>query len=161
MKYALSLLFLCLFHFSHAQVASDSELFKTLYTQDSLLFGVGFNNCDISQFEALVGEDCRFFHDQSGMLKSKEAVVASIRDGLCKLNYRPRRELVEGSVQVFSLHDQGVLYGAIQTGEHRFYARYEDRPEELTSVARFTHLWLLKEKNWRLATVLSYDHRTP
>jgi hypothetical protein len=95
------------------------------------------------------------------MLKSKEAVVASIRDGLCKLNYRPRRELVEGSVQVFSLHDQDVLYGAVQSGEHRFYARHEDRPEELTSVARFTHVWLLEEGAWRLATVLSYDHRKP
>lgn len=141
-----------------AQVEENSELFQTLRTKDSLLFNLGFNTCDISQFRALVSEDMEFYHDQSGVTDSKDAFIASIENGLCKLNYKARRELVAGSLQVFPMHGNGQLYGAIQTGEHRFYAKYPDKKEVLTSTAKFTHLWLLEDGQWKLARVLSYDH---
>lgn len=142
-----------------AQVAQDSELFKTLKTLDSQLFESGFNKCDISQFEALVSDDFEFYHDQAGITRTKAEFVKSVRDGLCKLDYRPRRELVVGSLEVFPMYDKGALYGAIQTGEHRFFAIEKDKPEYLTSTGRFIHLWKLEKDVWRLVRALSFAHR--
>ncbi len=142
----------------YAQVDKSSELFKTLKTKDSLLFNVGFNTCDISQFENLVSDNFEFYHDKAGMTLSKSAFIASIKDGLCKLSYKPRRELVENTLQVYPLKKNGILYGAIQMGTHRFYAIEKDKPEYLTDVAKFTAVWLLENGNWKVSRELSYDH---
>ncbi len=141
-----------------SQVAPTSALFKTLQTNDSLLFEVGFNTCDITQFENLVSDDFEFYHDKSGITATKADFIASIRDGLCKMDYKARRELVENSLEVFPLENNGEIYGAIQTGNHRFYALEKDNPEYLTSEARFTHVWLLENGLWKLSRGLSYDH---
>ena len=119
---------------------------------------VGFNTCDITQFENLISDDFEFYHDRSGITSSKAAFIVSMRDGLCKMDYKARRELVENSLEVFPLENNGVLYGAIQTGNHRFYALEKDKPEYLSSVARFTHVWLLEDGLWKLSRGLSYDH---
>lgn len=146
---------------SFAQVDRTSDLYAALKAGDSLLFDVGFNTCDIGQFENLVSEDFEFYHDQSGMVSSKAEFIAGIKEGLCRLDYKPRRELTEGSLTVFPLQRNGVVYGAIQMGEHRFYAREEGKPEYPTSTAKFTHLWLLEEGEWKLSRGLSYDHQEP
>ena len=142
-----------------SQGDSSSELFKTLKTQDSLLFEVGFNTCDITQFENLVSEDFEFYHDKSGITATKADFITSIRDGLCKMDYKARRELVENSLEVFPLENNGVLYGAIQTGNHRFYEVKDIKPDRLSSVAKFTHVWLLENGSWKLSRGLSYDHQ--
>lgn len=142
-----------------SQVNTPTELFSTLKAKDSLLFNVGFNTCDISQFERLVSDSFEFYHDKSGVTSSKSAFISSIKDGLCKLPYKPRRELIEGSLEVYPLEKNGVLYGAIQMGRHRFYALEKDKTEHLTGVARFTHVWLIERGSWKLSRGLSYDHQ--
>lgn len=141
------------------QVEKHSTLYKTIKGNDSLLFNIGFNTCDIKQFENLVSEDFEFYHDKGGITNSKSAFIESIRDGLCKLSYKPRRELDEKSVEVYPLTKDGVLYGAIQNGIHSFYAIENDKTEYLTTIAKFTHLWILENGNWKLKRGLSYDHR--
>ncbi|MFH1118178.1 MAG: nuclear transport factor 2 family protein [Bacteroidota bacterium] len=158
--YLLSLIFCCFSYGVFSQVAISSDLFSMLKAQDSLLFGIGFNTCDITQFEKLISDDFEFYHDKSGITTSKVSFIAGIRDGLCKMDYKPRRELVENSLEVYPLENNGVLYGAIQTGSHRFFALEKDKPEYLTSVARFTHVWLLENGLWKLSRGLSYDHKS-
>ncbi|MHC1777129.1 MAG: nuclear transport factor 2 family protein [Lentimicrobium sp.] len=142
-----------------SQVDPSSALFKTLQTQDSLLFEVGFNTCDITQFENLVSNDFEFYHDKSGITATKTDFIAGIRDGLCKMDYKARRELVENSLEVFPLENNGEIYGAIQTGSHRFYEVKDVKPDQLTSTAKFTHVWLLENGSWKLSRGLSYDHK--
>ena len=36
---------------SNAQVDKNSDLYKVIISKDSLLFNVGFNTCNIKQFE--------------------------------------------------------------------------------------------------------------
>lgn len=147
------ILSLCLFFSAIAingQVEKSSELFKTLQENDRLLFEEGFNKCDISQFEKLISEDMEFYHDQSGIMTSKEQFMANTRNVLCKKGAKKNdRVLVKDSLQVFPLYDNGKLYGAIQIGIHRFG----------NSSAKFTHLWILEHEKWQLTRVLSYDHK--
>ena len=52
-----------------------------------------------------------------------------------------------------------VIYGAIQTGTHYFYTIEKNKREYLTSVAKFSNLWLLENGNWKLSKVYSFDHK--
>jgi CubicO group peptidase (beta-lactamase class C family) len=144
---------------TNAQVEKSTELFKTIREKDSLLFNIGFNNCDIAQFKKLVSDNFEFYHDQSGITNSKSDFIKSIENGLCKLDYKPKRVIDEKSLDIFPLNNNGVLYGAIQTGTHSFYAIKKNKEEYLTSVAKFTHLWILENGNWKLRKGLSYNHK--
>lgn len=140
---------------------NDTDLYGLIRENDSLLFSVGFNTCNLAPFYDLVSEDCEFYHDQSGFTDSKEAFIAQIENGLCKLDYKATRELILGSMKVFPMRSNGQLYGAVQEGKHRFYATYPGKEPVITSEASFTHLWILEENNWHLKRVLSFDHHAP
>ncbi len=133
------------------------KIFDQLETNDSLLFGLGYNHCDTFAVKKLLSENMEFYHDQAGIIKSKADFVKGI-SGLCQLDYKPTRELVDKTLKVFPLYNNGKLYGAIQKGVHEFYGEEENKPKYLTSTARFTHVWILEEEEWKLQRVLSYDH---
>lgn len=135
------------------------SLFAILKAKDSLLFNVGFNQCKVEAFEQLVSEDFEFYHDKSGPTLGKRDFIESIRNGLCQLNYTAIRRLDHKSLQVFPLAKNGVLYGAIQSGRHRFYERSKDGTERSTSVALFTHLWRIEKGEWKFSRGLSFDHQ--
>lgn len=141
------------------QVEKNSELYKVIKEKDSLLFNLGFNNCDIIQFENLLSENFEFYHDQGGITSSKAVFISEIKNRLCKLAYKPKRVLSEHSMEVYPLKKNGVLYGAIQTGTHNFYAIEDNKSEYLTSIAKFTHVWVLENGDFKLTRGLSYDHR--
>lgn len=141
------------------QAEKSSELYKTIKEKDSLLFNLGFNTCDIKQFESLVSEHFEFYHDQAGITNSKAAFISGIKNGLCNLGYKPKRVLAENKMEVYPLEINGVLYGAIQTGVHNFYAVEGNNSEYLTSIAKFTHIWILENKDFKLTKGLSYDHK--
>ena len=98
-----------------AQGAEASELFKILKTNDSLLFNVGLNECDFTKLKNLTTDDLEFYHDKNGVVNSNEEFVTAMANGICKEDnpYKARRELVEGSLQVFTLYNNGNMYGAI------------------------------------------------
>lgn len=146
--------------FSQQDHITLQELFAELKQKDSLVFNLGFNECDTAQLRILVSDDFEFFHDQSGLLDSKENFIRNIPN-LCNMNYKPTRALVDGSLEVFPLYANGVLYGAIQKGEHEFYGEEPGKPKYLTSTAKFTHVWILENGEWKLKRVLSYDHQSP
>ncbi len=146
--------------FASAQVEPNSILYKTILSKDSLLFNIGFNTCDISQFEKLVSVNFEFFHDKSGISDRKQ-FLSDLKNGLCKSpeTYQSRRELILESVKIFPLYDNGELYGAIQYGEHRFYEKMDGKPEQYASIAKFTHVWIIEDGKWKLKSGLSYDHQ--
>lgn len=135
-------------------------LFKLLKQRDSLVFELGFNNCDTTQFRNVLSDDFEFYHDQGGLLESKEAFIENIPN-LCKMNYKATRVLVDSTLAVYPLFSNGKLYGAIQTGVHAFYGEENDKPRYLTSTAKFTHVWIMEGDDWKLKRILSYDHVIP
>jgi hypothetical protein len=146
--------------FSQQDDFTLQKLFTELKQKDSLVFNLGFNECDTAQLRALISDDFEFYHDQSGLLDSKENFIRNIPN-LCNMNYKPTRVLVDGSMEVFPLYSNGDLYGAIQKGVHEFYGEEPGKPKYLTSTAKFTHVWILENGEWKLKRVLSYDHKSP
>ena len=75
------------------------------------------------------------------------------------MDHKPIRKLVPGSMELFSLKKNGLLYGMIQRGTHEFYIKEKGKPLYKTGIAKFTHLWLLEDNAWKLKRVLSFDHQ--
>jgi hypothetical protein len=154
-----SWLMLMLFFFQSccwAQILESDELFLLLKMKDEALFKRGFNQCDLAVTASLISDDLEFYHDQGGFDIGKEALLTTMRKGLCQTGKNKiNRHLIADSLQVYPLFDKGKLYGAIQMGEHNFAP-----PEEPVSglPAKFIHMWLLVDEEWRLSRVMSYDH---
>ncbi|MCB0490098.1 MAG: DUF3471 domain-containing protein [Cyclobacteriaceae bacterium] len=146
----LGLILVIVFYSVDAQVPQTSELFKAIQQNDSLIFEVGFNQCNLTQLNSSLSADFEFYHDKEGIVKSREAFIKSLRDNLCSKGKNATHRLLDkGSVEVFPLYNNDVLYGAIQTGEHSFG----------NTAARFTNLWLLEQGVWKPARMISYDHK--
>jgi CubicO group peptidase (beta-lactamase class C family) len=162
MKLAKQFFFITFFSAISFFADAQSDLFKTLQKQDSLMFEVTFNTCDLRPLEYLVSENFEFYHDKGGITNGKRDFINSLKNGLCAHpeNYQSRRALVKGSLEVYPLEKNGVLYGAIQSGRHRFYETVKGKPERFASIARFSHVWLLEDGVWKFARGLSFDHQT-
>lgn len=153
--------FLCLLLFSaNSQEAKDSKLYLDMLQQDSIFFDKAFNKCDFDYLEKTVHPEVSFYHDQGGY-QDRKKFFEQVRQNICNdpVN-RPIRKLVRDSFVVFPLHNNGILYGAIQQGVHQFF-RKENGVEKMTSIARFTHVYVLENGTWLLKEVLSFDHKSP
>jgi hypothetical protein len=138
--------------------AGSPELSAQLASLDAALFDA-FNACNMSSFAALLTEDLEFYHDKDGF-QSKDRVVQSV-DAACTQRRkgeipRIRRELVEGSLRSWPVQD----YGAVQAGSHRFHEVVAGGKDKLVGAAEFLHIWKRQPDGWRLARVVSYDHRS-
>jgi len=139
-----------------AQLLAHNELTKTILSKDSLLFEVGFNHCDIKQFEILLSENLKFYHDKDGV-SDKAKFLYDLKNGLCKdpATRQVKRWLIKESTEIFPLYKDGVLYGAVQNGMHTF----AEKRESQVGIAKFTNVWQLEKGEWRLTTSLSFDHQ--
>ena len=52
-------------------------------------------------------------------------------------------------------------YGAVQTGEHRFYLSQHGEKEALDGICKFVMLWRKTGEDWRVSRVISYGCRAP
>ncbi|HFK5566363.1 TPA: serine hydrolase [Elizabethkingia anophelis] len=149
-----------IFNALHAQADQNSKLYKAIMAKDSLLFSVGFNTCNLEQTERLLKEPFEFYHDKTG-LADKKKFLTDLRNNLCSTpeTFRARRALVNESTTIYPLYKDGRLYGAVQNGDHWFYATINKEPERLAGAAKFTHLWLLENGDWKLSRSLSFDHQ--
>ena len=159
LKALVYIFFLSFTFVSSAQVSKESELYKLLKKNDSLIFDSAFNQCKTSDLKELISEDIEFYHDTGGIDQGKENFLKSVKQNICgNPNVKPLRKLKTETLQVFPLKNNGILYGAIQMGEHNFYLR-ENHQTRPTVSAKFTHLWILENNKWVLKRVLSYDHQ--
>lgn len=168
MKHRITVLFLAfffaLFLFSltsaaKAQVAENSSLYANIMRMDKLLFEQGFNQCRLDVTAELADDDLEFFHDKGGMQDRAQFLLA-MKNNVCgNPEGQPVRTLVAGSTRIFALENNGVLYGAVQQGEHRFHLKGTDTAKEGYTIAKFTHVWLLKNGQWTLRSAISFDHQ--
>lgn len=139
---------------------ASQKLFDEIAEQDRNLFDFAFTRCDADALAKMLADDFEFYHDKFGQIASTpQQFVDSIRQGCAAQktgqNVRARRELVEGSMQVFAMNN----YGAIQTGTHRFFGLEEGKPDKLRETGQFFMLWKQVDGAWKLTRVFSFDHR--
>jgi len=142
---------------ANGQESRSSDLYKALRHRDSLIFEVGFNQCNMAPYDTLISDDIEFYHDRGGIEHGKVVFIASVKNNICGQQFRMIRKLADSSLQVFPLYNNGILYGAIQQGEHEFYTDETATPKHV-GAAKFIHLWLIERQRWQLKRVLSYDH---
>jgi CubicO group peptidase (beta-lactamase class C family) len=145
----------------NAQVAETSDLYQQIMQMDRLLFEDGYNQCRLDKLNDVVSDDFHFIHDQNGAA-SKSDFMKGFKESICSNpNRKPIRKPVAGTLQVFPLHNEGKLYGAIETGVHDFYIQEPGKALYKTNTGRFTNVWLRTPKGWQLGESLSYDHYDP
>jgi Domain of unknown function (DUF4440) len=125
----------------------SGPLFDELSRMDRELFDAAFVTCDASKFRSLFTDDAEFYHDRTGAAVGEAARTMKS----CPRDNGVTRTLVPDSLEVYPM--QG--YGAIQIGRHVFARKGEPGSE----MAKFVHLWKRESGAWRLARVLSFDHK--
>jgi hypothetical protein len=122
-------------------------------------FWDAYNRCDTDKMSTFFTQDIEFYHDKGGVTIGLDNFTAALKNGLCgNPNSHLRREAVEGTVKVFPLQKGDVIYGAVISGQHYFYVNEKGNPEYRDGLAKFFHVWLLKDGSWKMARVISYDH---
>ncbi len=130
-------------------VPADSELYRAIAAQDAALFEA-YNRCELAKLAAFFVEDLEFYHDKSGLMRSRQSLVEAVKNNICG---KVRRELVPGTLEVYPLDN----YGALEVGVHRFHHPARDDREPVGE-AKFVHLWQRQEGGWSITRVISYDH---
>ena len=134
-------------------LSASGSLYDELARMDSVLFAAVYVLCDADQAWALLSEDVEFYHDQSGAESGQEVKESFERfTEWCPREHGMTRELVEGSLRVYPIHD----YGAVQMGVHRFV----ENGSPSGTLARFVHLWQKEGGAWRISRALSFDHHS-
>ena len=135
---------------SPTQSNSQSDaLFKTVQSLDTQLFDA-YNHCDLAALGALVADDLEFYHDKTGLMRGRQAVVDAVKNNICG---KVTRELVPGTLEVYPIAN----YGAVEIGVHRFHHPGNKGTEGLGE-AKFIHLWQETNGTWQVTRVISFDH---
>ncbi|NNJ88943.1 MAG: nuclear transport factor 2 family protein [Eudoraea sp.] len=167
MKTALYIIVVCLlstvFNPAQGQLSTDDELHLLLKEKDSVLFNAAFDTCDAETMESLFTEDFEFYHDKGGVTIGRESFLIPIRTNCSTLDPKSpqpsKRILLENSLRVYPLRKDGELYGAIQEGIHRFEFLNEKQQYQKGDIAKFTHIWMLTDGQWKIKRELSFDHQ--
>lgn len=148
---------------SFGQLDKNAELHLLLAKKDSILFNAAFNTCNKDVLEELFTEDFEFFHDKGGLTESRAAFLNPMKENCEKrlpTALQPSKRIrIEDSLEVFPLYKDGVLYGAIQHGIHRFESLDKDSHYQRGDIAKFTHVWVKENAVWKVKRELSYDHQ--
>jgi hypothetical protein len=153
LKFRITIIFILLFilssYFSPAQInkVSEENLTREIVSMDSLLFDIGFNNCDFELWNTIFGEEFEFYDDRSGLNTDRSKEVMSFKER-CAKKMKITRKLI--STEVHPLNG----YGAVQLGVHAFYV-----DGVLVQTAKFIHLWQKIKDKWIVSRIVSYDHK--
>jgi hypothetical protein len=162
-RFSLSLFLLLPFATLGAQTAGPKPtqaLTDEIRAADAALFSAFFDRCDVEALKGMVSDDFEMFHDKGGRTAaSGKEFIANIERTCARQktgeDYRARRELDAGTLKVYPLNN----YGAVETGQHRFFQLLPGKPEKLVEISLFTQVWKKEPTGWKLARVVSYDHR--
>jgi hypothetical protein len=131
----------------------SGPLFEELARMDRMLFDASFASCDAARANAIFTDDVEFYHDKDGLSVGEQVRENTRRlAAACPGKRGVTRTVVAGSLRVYPIDG----YGAMQVGVHRF----DERGAATSTLAQFISLWRHQNGQWRLARVLSFDHRT-
>ena len=143
-------------NFVQAQPASQLPWNRAVQAADQAYWDA-YNAADPGKMNSWLAPDVEFYHDRGGKLLGKKA-LSEANNVMKTATVKLRREAVPGTVHFFPMRQGDTIYGAVVTGEHRFFARPKGEPETLAGHANFSHLMLLQGNHWRIARIYSFEH---
>jgi len=137
----------------------DNDNWEASVRQFDSAYWNAFNACEVQKQTRMNAEDLEFYHDIGGVMRGRASFAESTAKNICgRSDWRLRRAEVPGTVKLYPLRSNGEIYGAVISGEHYFYHTNKGQAETLEGRARFMHTLLLKDGEWQVARVLSFDH---
>jgi ketosteroid isomerase-like protein len=121
------------------------SLYDTIVAMDAT-WEDAYNNCKLDVMEEIISEDLEFYHDQGGLMTSKQKLNEALKANICG---KVTRELKKGSLEVYPIKG----YGAVEMGLHAFHNSKERNPQPHYS--KFVHIWKRENGKWRITRVIS------
>jgi hypothetical protein len=125
--------------------AQSKNLYQTIVNLDSTFF-TAYNTCDINRQIQMYADSIEFYHDQGGLMTSKNDLIEATKKNICG---KVTRELVKGSIEVSPIAN----YGAVEIGMHMFHNNQE--PNQIPHPSRFVIIWKNHEGKWTITRVIS------
>ncbi len=118
----------------------NQQVYDTIIKLDSIFFEA-YNTCSLNldKYGSFFSDNIEFYHDQGGLLTSKQDIVSATQKNICG---KVTRELVKGSIEVYPIKD----FGAIEIGLHKFHNNQEPIGTP-SKVGRFVIVWENKKMN--------------
>lgn len=129
--------------------SAPQELYREISQMDKILFDA-FNSQNIEKLKTIFARDLEFYQDNEGLASYAQTIKDF--EAMFKQPDKIKRELVEGSLEVYPIKN----YGAIEIGSHRF-CHLENGKEEC-GVFKFVQVWEKRKGEWKLKRVISYNH---
>lgn len=123
----------------------SNHLYETIVKLDSSLF-YAYNTCDTAALLNFFYEDVEFYHNQIGLIVSKDYLRDAFLQHDCG---KVKRERVDASIEVYPIPN----FGAIETGSHRFYNQNEAKQKP--PLGKFVFIWRNQKGNWKLYRVIN------
>jgi Domain of unknown function (DUF4440) len=147
------------YHLTEGPITTP-EIRQAIMEADREMFDAVFTHCDAARVGSMVTDDVRFIHDKAGQFASSKSELVSMLSEECArqangTNFRSRRELIPDSLHIYAINQ----YGAVELGQHRFFALIPGKPEQLTETGEFVILWKQVGDRWLMAETISYDHK--
>ena len=124
---------------------TPASLYDSIATMDAM-WEDAYNNCKLDVMEELISEDLEFYHDQGGLMTSKQKLNEALKNNICG---KVTRQLKEGSLEVYPIKG----YGAVEMGLHAFHNKKEPGLE--LHYSKFVHIWKRDNGKWRITRVIS------
>jgi ketosteroid isomerase-like protein len=134
--------FLLIFFTTSAQ---SKSLYQTIAELDSIFF-TAYNTCDLKRQAEFYSDSIEFYHDQGGLIRSKQLILQATEKNICG---KVTRELVKGSIEVSPVHN----YGAVEIGMHMFHNNQEEG--QVPHASRFVVIWRNMGDKWTIERVIS------
>ena len=107
----------------HVETLTKTTLWRLTYDDLQAIYNeteIG-NTIGRQASEDLLSDNLKFYHDKDG-ISDKTKFMTDLKNGICnnETHRKVQRFLVKESTEIFPLYKNGVLYGAVQKGEHTF-----------------------------------------
>jgi hypothetical protein len=122
----------------------NQKLYDTIVYLDSVFFDA-YNTCNMELQADFYADDIEFYHDQGGLMTSKQEILDAIRRNICG---KVTRELVKGSIEVYPIG----TYGAVEMGFHKFHNLLEG---SISRGGKFVVIWVNDARKWKVSRVIS------
>jgi ketosteroid isomerase-like protein len=129
--------------------AGSMPLFDTIAHMDKTMFDA-LDSHNVDALMTLFSDDLEFYHDQGGVTNYQQ--TAENFKKMFANNPGIRRDLVQGSLEVYPLKD----YGAIEVGTHRFC--HQENGKDDCGSFKFVMVWRNTGNSWKVSRVISYGH---